>query len=56
MKSFPNKKFLLFNQENRFDNSQDFDIAILPYFEITKLPPNSVDLFYAVFQKCQGKC
>ena len=46
MKSFPNKKFLLFNNQDPWEGSIDFDIAILPYFEITKIPENSVDLFY----------
>ena len=46
MKSFPSKKFLLFNNQDPWRDSIDFDIAILPYFEITKIPENTVDLFY----------
>lgn len=46
MKSFPNKKFLLFNNNDPWDYSIDFDIAILPHFEVSKIPPLSVDLFY----------
>ena len=47
MKSFPNKKFLLFGEGNPYDSDcEDFDIAIMPYFSILEIPSLSVDLFY----------
>ena len=46
MKSFPNKKILLFNEFDPWINYKDFDIAILPNYEVGKIPNSVVDLFY----------
>jgi hypothetical protein len=46
MKAFPEKRFFLYGEENCDAKSlQKYDFILLPSFEITKLPDDSVDLF-----------
>ena len=46
MKIFPDKKFLLFGEENLSKDSIDkYDFILMPSFCIEELPSNSVDLF-----------
>jgi hypothetical protein len=46
MKAFPDKRFLLYGEgELDAEALREFDFILLPSFEITKLPPRSVDLF-----------
>jgi putative sugar O-methyltransferase len=46
MKSWPEKKVMLYGEETFSDNIiKDFDLIFLPNFEIEKLRENSIDLF-----------
>ena len=47
MNSFPDKKVILFGEEELWKSKNlEFDIAIMPYYMIKKLPKDSVDLIY----------
>ena len=46
MKTFPEKRFLLYGEQDwNAESLQEYDFLLLPSFEISKLPDNSVDLF-----------
>jgi hypothetical protein len=46
MKIFPDKRFLLYEEDALTEERlREYDFIMLPSFEISKLPPRSVDLF-----------
>jgi putative sugar O-methyltransferase len=46
LKSFPDKKFLLYGEGPLSkDSLQEYDFILPPYFELPKLPKDSVDIF-----------
>tara|TARA_A100001011_G_C14315925_1_gene847967 strand:+ start:3587 stop:4768 length:1182 start_codon:yes stop_codon:yes gene_type:complete len=47
MNAFPDKKVILFGEEEIWKSKNlEFDIAIMPYYMISKLPKDSSDLIY----------
>lgn len=46
MKAFPEKRFLLYGEKDwEAESLREYDFLLLPSFEISKLPDDSVDLF-----------
>ena len=47
MNAFPDKKVILFGEEELWESKNlEFDIAIMPYYMIKKLPNESCDFIY----------
>jgi putative sugar O-methyltransferase len=47
MKSFPKLRFLLYGEERSTETVTQSDVTLMPLFELTKMPPASVDVAFS---------